>query len=355
MNNQTTELSDQTIELSNQTTELSDQTTALSEENKPKEWLEELFAHIEEFFLYDKAVRCKIFSMVTKGFIVKINGIFAFIPIQLMPWKYPRATFWKVIAPTMVGTSFFCKIKEASRLSAQKFSVYADASVHKFPVVEIVEATLYSAIILLKSPKIIVLDIGYHFAWKCGSIQGILPKTKFVSARAFDACEPGQVIQVYCTGLREEKLDCVEADYYEASQIWNPETMEHYVGKVVPVHVEYVEDKIMLLVDNRYQGQLRKKDYARIEETGLSVVLCKVRTVDYIRRIIILRPAIGAFDEYPQECPLPTPSQSRYGQLNLHTIGQLVDPKMVKRLEALKQLPFPEEIPEDFPQSEQEF
>ncbi|MDR2469425.1 MAG: hypothetical protein LBD27_02955 [Tannerella sp.] len=309
--------------------------TEVSQDNNSKEWLEALFLQIEELFLYDKPVRCKIYSITPKGFIVKINGIFAFISRKQMPWKYLRPEYWQAIAPTLAGKVFFCKITETIRLAEHKYSIYADASIHKFPPVEIFEATPYLAIVLFKLGKTVFLDLGYHFGWKNGSIPGVLLRKRFASAQMFENCEAGQILQVYCAGLEDEQLDCIEANYYEASKMWDPQTLDPYVGKIVSVHVKRSENETTLLVENLYRGQLRAKDLQRVEASGLPVVRCKVRIIDYIQRRIILRPIPVPFPASEQDDTvlietLAVPKAPRPRQ-----IEQLIDPKTVERLHIL--------------------
>ncbi|MDR3217815.1 MAG: hypothetical protein LBU22_02380 [Dysgonamonadaceae bacterium] len=221
----------------------------LVEDEKPIDRLEILFKYIENVHAEDKTVECKIAFFKDGLFLARIRKIYCDLPLHLMPWEYGDEEYWRIIAPSLCGKVFKCKVTEVTRLENKRIQVQIDASEHEFREVELVENAEYTGILLQKLPDGLLIDIGVQFYWKYGPLAGIIYASDFESPELFDACEAGQTINVRYLGEGE--------NFYRFAPLSPDEPYSEYIGRIVWVRVCKSGDAAMgYLVENKYKAAL---------------------------------------------------------------------------------------------------
>jgi ribosomal protein S1 len=162
-------------------------------------WVEAVFGRIESAHLKNKLIVCRISEVKNVGFLVKINGLFAFLTFKYMPWQYSSTKHWHSVAASLEGKTFFCKVLDISRVTMNegtKIRIFVDASMHRLGYAELQTNVVYTGIILQKFGRFMVVETGCCFNWRCGSITGIVPIDKFTDLEAYQSYEAGQTIDV---------------------------------------------------------------------------------------------------------------------------------------------------------------
>ena len=190
-----------------------------------------------------------MFFLNNEELIVKVKGLFAHLSLQQMAWRYPHLAYWKLIFPTLVGREFKCKITEAERREGERFHIVIDASEHPFRKAELIENAEYTGIVLQKNEEDARIDIGSHFRWKYGSLQGFLPLAALAEPETFHPCEPGDSIKIKYTGNDDRGLLFTSVDAIDLAA--------EFVGKVVWVQVGKSENMApYFMVKGKYKGDL---------------------------------------------------------------------------------------------------
>ena len=270
------------------------------EKEKEKEWLESLFENIEMVKEQELIVPFKIIEIKKSCFLVKVKGLYAFVPLSLMPWSYNNLEYWQVIFFSLKEQFFLGKIIEINRkIETSEISrIIVDASGMQLEEAELNCNDEYTGIILQKRPYGAIIDIGYHFDWKCGSLRGLLHNSKFADFESFSLCEPGQKIVVHCLEKNEHGL------LFESKGTidWFSPATHAYTGKTVKVKIYknenerfdfFVEDRykaIMPITEGVYEEKRRMKmvrDAMKQWQEG-DVIDCQVLEVEpYTERFII--------------------------------------------------------------------
>ncbi|MDR2774026.1 MAG: hypothetical protein LBC19_04660 [Tannerella sp.] len=171
-----------------------------------KEWLEHLFTVAETIWTEKKSVHFKIIARVKTGFLVKTAGLFAILPFRFMSWQYPNLKYWDAVSPTLEGKIFYCKIANITKTEDRKLHICIDATIHRFEEVSLENNVKYTGIILQKYELGMIVDIGYHFDWRCGSLTGYLPAKKIYGTKPYADYEAGDTADVVYTGCNEKGM-----------------------------------------------------------------------------------------------------------------------------------------------------
>jgi len=224
----------------------------LGKPNK-KEWLDKLVENLETQSLEDINLPFKIIELKKTGFAVKVSGLYAFISLNSMPWKYSKISYWTSIAPKLIGKIFFCRIHSIKK---DKLSIIINGEIPQFKKTELLIGENYRGIIIEKIQSGIIIEIGYHFDWRCGSFVGFLHKSQFSAAKLFLNCSIGDEIEILYQGLNEKG----QLVYTQIREIfdWNNGIPQSLAGQTVLVHVvrENVEKEAKFLVDGKYKGKI---------------------------------------------------------------------------------------------------
>jgi ribosomal protein S1 len=255
------------------------------------DFFEMLFDKILETRLLDKQLPCKIFYFKGDELTVKVGGLYAYLPLDQMPWNYPDKSYWKYIFSSLAGKEFKCKITEASREENQRFSIRVDASNHLFREVELMEDAEYAGIVLDKTEDAVLIDIGSHFRWKYGSLTGWLPLSDLANPESAQRCESGEKIKIIYKETNEKGLVFTNAVAEDLAA--------EYVGKIVWVQVCKVENMApYFLVRGKYKADLpitdpiypgRKKKVQRLRNEWINgdIINCEVLDFKPNRGLIV--------------------------------------------------------------------
>jgi len=231
-----------------------------------KKWLDTLVDNIEKTKKEGVAVPMRIVDVKNKGFVVKTQGLFAYLPFSLMPWKYPNIEHWKYVYHSLKEKTLFGKIIQVERnpKTEKLIKITVDANSTKFKNINLSKSKTYSGIIVQKAEYGFFIDIGYHFKWRHGSLLGLLHNSKLPELKYHSFYEEGQIIEVNC--LKKD-------DNYLLYKIaGTSDFRESYVGKTVSVTVKNSENnKQFFLVENVHQAVMpfKKNIYG---EKQLSVI-----------------------------------------------------------------------------------
>jgi len=218
---------------------------------KNDDWLERLFDNIERVREQEMVVPFRIINIRTSGFQVKIKGLFGFVPFSLMPWKYNNSECWAAIFSSLKEKTFFGKVItfEKSLISSRFTRIIVDAKVRMFKEVDLYSDVDYSGIVFYKNIYGVFIEIGVHFNWKYGSIQGFLPVSRFPDPESYLKCEPGQQINVNILEKKEKGYIFKDARYRDLYTI--------YVGKTIQAKtVRSDTNDLIFLVEDQYKAKM---------------------------------------------------------------------------------------------------
>lgn len=100
------------------------------------------------------------------GFQVKTKGIYAFVPFKLMPFAF-TLDIWDFIKYEFINASFFAQVSD---LDLDNNRIILDATVTKFDEFNLTDSQTYKALILIKYPRFVVVELGHRYNWRFGSL-----------------------------------------------------------------------------------------------------------------------------------------------------------------------------------------
>jgi len=213
-------------------------------------FFERLFQMVELAKEQDKKIPFRIFFLKDDILIVKVKGLYAQLPLQKMAWSYPDMEYWKHIFPTLQGVEFKCNVTEAAPAEeTDRFHIVVDASTHVFNMLELIEDAEYNGIVLQKTENEVLIDIGYHFKWKRGSLCGYLPVEELAQPETFQSCQQGEKITVEYKGRDDRGL------LFAVPKVIDP--VEEYIGKITWVQIVRGENTMpYFMIEGKYKGDL---------------------------------------------------------------------------------------------------
>lgn len=226
---------------------------AMAVQSEKKEWLITLVKNIENQKNENKSIPFKIVDIKNHGFIVKVSGLFAFIPFNHMPWQYGDNDFWKAIFPKLNDKVFFCRIY---LFTANPLSIIIDGKIPQFKTIELTVGCEYTGIVLKKSDYGVFIDVGYYFSWKCGSFVGRIAKTQFADSKSFSDCVTGQ--EITATFLRKNEKEQLVFSNNKLDIDWEIDKPQQLVGQIVWVQVVRNTEKseIHFLTKGKYKSTM---------------------------------------------------------------------------------------------------
>jgi ribosomal protein S1 len=236
----------------------------------------------------------KIVDLKSKGFLVKVSGLYAFIGFYYMPWEYSDINYWITVFPSLIGKVFFCRIHHIKKDPV--LSIIVDGTIHQFKYIELLIGKDYRGIILKKVKNGLFIDIGFHFDWRYGSFVGFLPKSDFSSKYVFSTCKIGDEIELSYCGV-DESGQFFHFQTREASD-WDNGIPQRLLGQIVLVHVVREEDNPVarLLVNGKYSGSMVYDYGSRISKRKIKntlkdgeIIHCEVVGSIIEKRILKLR------------------------------------------------------------------
>ena len=305
--------------------EISDKLKEILKLKDSKRFLKELIDSLEQKIETDENLPFKIKGLRKGGFLVKINGLYAFIPFKYMPWDYHYQHFWELIYPTIKEKIFFGKVL---RLTKDPIGIILHAKVPQFKNPELVENEHYKGILINKSKFGLFVDIGYHFLWNCGSLVGLLHKSNCKDYEKQRKIKPGQEIEVYLWGFSENNK-MIFADNLDL-KVWHTGEINELKGQTVPVEViKDKQERMRFLVKGKYWGTLpinrlmypgfRKEAEKMINYLNdKDLIECDIMGVNFKNKTLTLKADLSSFPN------------------RLNTLENNVSTKITDKLEELK-------------------
>ena len=229
-----------------------------------KEWFGKLVENLEDQSLKNETLPFKIIALKSTGFAVKVSGLYAFISFKHMPWENNNVDYWTSIAPKLIDKVFYCNVYSIKK--DPSLSIIVNGEVHQFKKTELRVGRKYKGIIIKKVKSGVLVEIGHHFNWRCGSFVGFLHISQFNSAELYASCSAGDEIEILYQGLNEKG----QLVYTQTGEVfeWINGIPQSLVGQIVLVHVvrKNVENGakflVKLLVNGKYKGKMmiEKKD-----------------------------------------------------------------------------------------------
>ena len=211
------------------------------------------YEHIETSMKHEGIISFKIVDIKSGGFLVLVKGLYAYVPFNLMPWNYssehPKS--WEALLPWLKETLFFGKINRIVPTYDNNGieRIFVDATINPVSEVQLCKGERYEGVIIHKTMSGIVVEVGYHFGWKCGSVTVFLHISKFLDIETFDYYEPGQNITVRFAGKNEYGLNFETEGYIDLHA--------KFAGKKIPVKVlRKLDGSVDFTVEDKYKAIL---------------------------------------------------------------------------------------------------
>ena len=211
---------------------------------------------------YDKRTRLnfKIITPKETGFLVKVEGLYAFVSYNHFCWNYPLKEYWQVVGPMLTGRVYSGIIYQ---LNEDPISIVIDGKEQPFTKPPMKIGNLYRAFILQKTRYGFFVDMGHHFNWQHGSILGLLHKSALQYPGEYEQLTAGQEISTRYLGYNDEG-NMILGDFLQPQpEQWTEEERNALTSMIGSVHKMKVnfdqENKIALDLLDQYQASLPVK------------------------------------------------------------------------------------------------
>ncbi len=246
-------------------------------------------------YMYENSEKTlfSIKKIMPDGFIVVSNDFENYVLFKDMPWTYYNVEYWGVIAPFLYNKLFYGTIKSFTK---NPFEFALTSIEDQFEKAELNYDIDYEGVIIKKDLTYLLVDLGYHFNWKCGSIIGILNKSSFLYSNFNPDFEVGNLIKIKYNGTFDNGQVKLIKD--KDTVFWSNLDIKDFSGLVVDVRyykntLNYYE----FWVKDRYKGMLAF-EYGVYGEDLIEVLELRnnLRNNDVIKCLIIsINPFIGYF------------------------------------------------------------
>ena len=269
----------------------------MPENTDNNEWIYERLLEIEGHKENGDTLPFKIIGFKENGFLAKVKGLYAFISFHHMPWKYSSAEPWFAIAPSLKSKVFFCRIHKVDR---DHNLVLLNGEFPQFKRAGLTMGESYTGLIIKITGSGLVVDIGSHFDWKCGSLTGFLHVSRLAENEKLSEFKVGQEIT---TAFQKRMADgqlvfCSDRDHLD----WQMGIPLALVGKKMWVRVvrESGNKKVELLVRGKYKAKLvfdqeegtsnHKKKIKRLKNVvgDGGIINCEVTGYDKKSRLLMV-------------------------------------------------------------------
>ena len=287
--------------------DLTDNYGNLEESITDYNWKEERLLYINNYIDSNQSIPFKITAIYESGFKANIHEVYALINFNCMPWSYKTIDPWFVVFPKLIHKTFYCKIYEIIRID-KKVVIYLNGQVPQFIEPELRINNRYNGVIIKILDKSLIIDIGLHFNWDCGSIVGLLPKSNFFCQTFDKHYEEGDEINVIylSKNSNEELFFSKDFEYID----WGSEEIENLNGKEVWLTVKKRGCNFEYLVNDKYRAftYLESSIYEETLKSALKkidflmhndIIKCKIISINkeigfFVMRLII--PLIRKYD-----------------------------------------------------------
>jgi ribosomal protein S1 len=222
-------------------------------ETPKNDYLKQLIDNLKEVKNSDKVIPFVIQGLKPKGFLIKIRGLFGFVPFTHMPWSYKDKNKWNIVAPYLIGHKFYGSIH--SLIETQPFHITVDGQKHKFQKLDLEIGVAYECIVIQKTNYGLFLEAGYDFNWEYGSFIGLAHKSTFIDTDEYDNIKKGDTITTYFHGYNTDKKPIFGDEVKDVDFLTGK--LDKYINTTVEVTVRKLPNsKNEYFVDNVYPATL---------------------------------------------------------------------------------------------------
>ena len=258
-----------------------------SDDSSDSDYLTVLFKNLEKKRYEYESVPFKIVDIREQGFKIRVGGLFGYISFYHMPWKYSGVESWRVIYPHIQEKIFFAKIFELHK-NEKSIAVKLNGEIAQFKTPDLIIDKKYNGIITKKTNYGIFIDLGYHFEWSCGSIQGLIHKSQFENIEYFENLSEGQIIEVFYWGTNEKEQIILGLDVNLKD--WLTGGIRELIGDIVNVKVMITNTESKeFTVENMYKGLMpvTKAVYPNMNRTHIKIAISNLKNEEIIQCEII--------------------------------------------------------------------
>ncbi len=167
-----------------------------------KDYLSDLITKLEKAQKKQDVLQFEIKSAKRNGFVVKVSGLYAFVSFYHMPWQYRSIEQWRSVSKYLIGKKFNGIVHSISAKS-RPVKILLNAEKQNFDKLQLVDKEQYNCVIIQRLRFGFVVDLGYHFGWKYGSIVGLIHKSSFKSDEELISAKLGDIVQTYYHGRKK--------------------------------------------------------------------------------------------------------------------------------------------------------
>lgn len=220
-----------------------------------KDFLPRLIEQLEDLIEQDINLPFHIKEIKDNGFLINVKGLLAFLSFGYMPWKYREKNYWTAVFKSIKGKQFYGKVYHFEK---DPLFIIFNAQIPQFKMVELSIGETYKGIVIKKYKHSILIDIGHHFSWKCGSIIGMLLKSNFSIQQRMSTINVGDEIETTFWGFNDKGQNMFCNNVYEMN--WCDKNPNHLLGKIVKAKIVEKAKPIELFVDKTFKGILQNLD-----------------------------------------------------------------------------------------------
>jgi hypothetical protein len=225
----------------------------LPSETPNKDYVKQLIENLKDVKNNDKVIPFTIQGLKTKGFLIKIGGLFGFVPFAHMPWNYLNKLHWNIVAPYLIGHKFFGSIY--SLKETKPIHITVDGQKHKFQANDLEIGVAYKCIVIQKKRYGLFLEAGYDFNWEYGSFFGLAHKSTFFDLEEYENIKQGDIITTYFHGYKNDKQPIFGDTIKEIDFLTGK--LDKYINTTVEVTVRKLpNNKREYFVDNIFPATL---------------------------------------------------------------------------------------------------
>jgi len=131
-----------------------------------------------------------------KGVSVKVGGVYAYVPFNLMPWSYRIVQWWNHVLPHMTHIKWFGRVIDVD-YSAPMIKMDARQTNELLP--HFTEGEGYNGVVVRTQKYAVTIDFGLHFHWKTGPVLHEIQNIDLIQIGS--RLLPGQVLCPKFLGL----------------------------------------------------------------------------------------------------------------------------------------------------------
>ncbi len=140
-----------------------------------KAYLQPLFQRVKEAYASQSSLRAQVLEQRPFGFLVKVEGLEAYLPFKLFAWSYKRLDHCRVVSEHLKGQFFMAKV---CRFQEDPLNIVLDAQSQYFEDAPFEVGRAYKVIVLQRSRHGLIVEMGWHFDWRYGSVVALAHKSK---------------------------------------------------------------------------------------------------------------------------------------------------------------------------------